>query len=232
MRTAADIAQRALIRSGVIAAGETTTAAEITDAVTTLSDMLDSWSLEHLLVFGTTELTAPIAGRARLTIGPTGDLIATRPNSVLTGFVRTAQGDTPIHMAAPEFLDGIRYKTAQYYAYWADGISYKTAQDYSYWAAYEGAMPDGVLTLWPVPSEGVLHLRVTHPIVAIADMNDELVLPPGWFHAMTLNLAVYLCEEYGFAVTETLASTAANAKGAIKRANIRPAVATFDQALL
>ena len=217
MRTASDIAQRALIRSGVIAAGETPTAAEITDAVTTLGDMLDSWSLENLLVFGTTELTAPIAGRARLTIGPTGDLIATRPNSVLTGFVRTTQGDTPVHMASPEFLDGMRDKTAQ---------------DDAYWAAYEGAMPDGVLTLWPVPSEGVLHLRVTNPIVAIADMNDELVLPPGWFHAMTLNLAVHLCEEYGFAITETLASTAANAKGAIKRANIRPAVATFDQALL
>ena len=124
MRTAADIAQRALIRSGVIAAGETPTAAEISDAVTTLGDMLDSWSLEHLLVFGTTELTAPIAGRARLTIGPTGDLIATRPNSVLTGFVRTTQGDTPVHMASPEFLDGMRDKTAQ---------------DDAYWAAYEGA---------------------------------------------------------------------------------------------
>lgn len=217
MRTAADIAQRALIRSGVIAAGETPTAAEITDAVTTLGDMLDSWSLESLLVFGTAELTAPIAGRQRLTIGPTGDLIAPRPNNVLTGFVRTTQGDTPVHMASPEFLDGIRDKTEQ---------------DGAYWASYEGAMSNGVVTLWPVPSEGVLHLRVTQPIVTITDMNDELVLPPGWFHAMTLNLAVHLCEEYGFGVTETLASTAANAKGNIKRANIRPAVATFDEALL
>ena len=217
MRTAADIAQRALIRSGVIAAGETPTAAEITDAVTTLGDMLDSWSLEHLLVFGTTELTAPIAGRARLTIGPTGDLIATRPNSVLTGFVRTTQGDTPVHMASPEFLDGMRDKTEQ---------------DEAYWAAYEGAMPDGVLTLWPVPGEGVLHLRVTNPIVTIVDMNDELVLPPGWFHAMTLNLAVHLCEEYGFAVPAGLADSAQTAKANIKRANLKPARSRFDPALL
>lgn len=43
----------------------------------------------------------------------------------------------------------------------------KTEQDEAYWAAYEGAMPDGVLTLWPVPSEGVLHLRVTNPIVPL-----------------------------------------------------------------
>ena len=45
MRTAGDIAGRALIRTGVIASGETPTAAELSDAVTTMSDMLDSWSL-------------------------------------------------------------------------------------------------------------------------------------------------------------------------------------------
>lgn len=217
MRTAGEIAQRALIRSGVIAAGETPTAAEISDAVTTLGDMLDSWSLERLLVFGSVELQIPIAGLPRLTIGPSGDLVAERPGSVLTGFVRTAGRDQPLQLASPEFMDGIRRKDMQCDAYWM---------------SYEGAMPDGVLQLWPVPDAGVLHLRVTQPIVRIEDVNDELELPPGWFHALVLNLAVYLCEEYGFAVTPTLATTAQNAKGAIKRPNIQPAVATFDRALL
>ncbi len=217
MRTAGEIAQRALIRSGVAAAGETTTAAEISDAVTTLGDMLDSWSLERLLVFGSVELQIPVAGLSRLTIGPSGDLVAERPSSVLSGFVRTSVCDMPLQLASAEFLDGIRHKTIQCGAYWM---------------SYEGAMPDGVLQLWPVPDDGVLHLRVTQPVVHIEDINDELVLPPGWFQALVLNLAVHLCEEYGFAVTETLASTAQNAKGAIKRPNIQPAVATFDRALL
>lgn len=217
MRTAGEIAQRALVRSGIVAAGETPEAAEISDAVTTLSDMLDSWSLERLLVYGSVELMAPVAGLSRLTIGPSGDLLAERPNSVLTGFVRTLACDKPLQMASPEFMDGIRRKDIKCDAYWM---------------SYEGAMPDGVLQLWPTPDDGVLHLRVTQTVAQITDINDELDLPPGWWKALTENLAVDLCEEYGVAVTPALDASARAAKSAIKRINIQPAVATFDRALL
>lgn len=217
MRTAGDIARRALIRSGVIAAGETPTAAELEDAVTTLSDMLDSWSLERLCVFGTRELQIPAAGRNRITIGPTGDLIDVRPNAVTSAFIRTNVGDTALRQASPEFMDSIRRKDA-------------TATD-SYWMSYEGAMPDGVVRLWPVPGDSVLHLRVTVSIVQLTDINDELDLPPGWFSALVLNLAVNVCEEYGFSVTDALAVQATQAKANIKRINIQPAIATFDPVL-
>ncbi|MEO7938046.1 MAG: packaged DNA stabilization gp4 family protein [Burkholderiaceae bacterium] len=52
MRTAGDIAQRALVRAGVLASGETPTAAEMQDAVSALADMLDSWRIEQLMAPG------------------------------------------------------------------------------------------------------------------------------------------------------------------------------------
>lgn len=217
MRTAGEIAQRALIRAGVVASGETPTAAELQDAVTTLSDMLDSWSLERLIVFGTTEMVIPVAGLSRITIGPSGTLVAVRPNAVVSAFLRTSVGDTSMNQASPEFLDSILHKD-------------ETDVD-SYWFSYEGAMPDGVIQLWPVPDSGELHLRGTAPIVQITDVNDELDLPPGWNHAMVLNLAVNVCGEYGFQVPEGLAALAQTAKANIKRANLQPAVATFDVAI-
>ena len=214
MRTAGDIARRALVRAGAVASGETPTAAELQDAVTTLGDMLDSWSLERLTVVGTKELTAPVSAQIR--IGPSGDLIADRPNAITSAFVRSAHGDTELHQASPEFLDAVRLKDAS---------------GCGFWFSYEGAMPDGVLRLWPVPDAGTVVLRVTTPVVKLEDVNDELDLPPGWFHALVQNLAVQLCEEYGFAVAEALASTAQTSKAHIKRANLQPQMITADPAL-
>ena len=216
MRTASDIAQRALIRSGVIASGETPTASELSDAVTTLSDMLDSWSLEALTVFGTTEHVIALAGQQRYTIGPSGDVLATRPTAVRSAFVRNGDADTPLKLCSPEYMDD---------------FGSKDSAGQGYWISFEGSTPDATVRLWPVP-DGELHLRVSQPVVQITDINDELDLPPGWFHAMVLNLAVHLCEEYGFALAQGLAETAQTAKANIKRANLKPARSRFDPALL
>lgn len=216
MRTAGDIAGRALIRAGVIASGETPTAAELSDAVTTLSDMLDSWSLEALTVFGTTEHVISLTGAQQYTIGPSGDVVATRPIAVRSGFVRHDDCDTDLHICSTEYLDE---------------LSRKGVQGQGYWLSFEGTMPDATVRLWPV-AEGELHLRASQPLVQLTDINDELDLPPGWFHALTLNLAFHLCEEYGFAVPPGLADSAQTAKANIKRANLQPARTRFDAALL
>lgn len=216
MRTAGDIAGRALIRAGVIASGETPTASELSDAVTTLSDMLDSWSLEALTVFGTTEHVISLTGAQQFTIGPSGDVVATRPIAVRSAFVRQGEADTPLSLCSPEYMDD---------------FGCKDSAGQGYWISFEGSTPDATVRLWPVP-DGELHLRVSQPMVQITDINDELDLPPGWFHAMALNLAVHLCEEYGFALAQGLVETAQTAKANIKRANLKPARSRFDAALL
>lgn len=216
MRTAGDIAGRALIRAGVIASGETPTAAELSDAVTTLSDMLDSWSLEALTVFGTTEHVINLTGAQQYAIGPSGDVVATRPIAVRSAFVRQGEADTPLKLCSPEYMDV---------------FGSKDSAGQGYWISFEGSTPDATVRLWPVP-DGELHLRVSQPVVQITDINDELDLPPGWFHAMVLNLAVHLCEEYGFALAQGLVETAQTAKANIKRANLKPARSRFDVALL
>ena len=217
MRTAGEIAQRALIRAGIVATGETPTAAEISDAVTTLSDMLDSWGLEKLIVFGPAEYVVPLLGQERFTIGPSGDVVTERPNLLLSAFSRIHDSDTEVKQASPAFMDAINRKDIG-----TDAC----------WLSFQAGMPNATIRLWPVQKAGSLHITVTQPVVKVAEAYDELDLPPGWYHAMVLNLAVQLCEEYGFAVTPTLITEANNAKASIKRPNIQPAYATFDRALL
>ncbi len=113
-------------RSGVLASGETPTAAEIRDAITTLSDMLDLWSLERLAVFGTTLLTLPV-GYEQITVGPTGNVVGQRPNAFVSAYVRTGGRDVVVHQASNAYIDAAVDKGA-----FGDG----------HWLAFEGTMPN------------------------------------------------------------------------------------------
>ena len=78
--TAGDQINRALRLLGVLAEGETPSAATSQDALVALNQMIDSWSIERLAVFCTQDqtLTWP-AGLITRTLGPSGDFIGLRP---------------------------------------------------------------------------------------------------------------------------------------------------------
>lgn len=216
MRTAGDIAGRALIRAGVIASGETPTAAELSDAVTTLSDMLDSWSLEALTVFGTTEHVISLTGAQQYTIGPRVTWWPRGPLLCAAALCAMTAKTLICTFALPSTWTSSAAKACKGRA---TGSALRARCQ----------TPRCACGRW---LEGELHLRVSQPLVQLTDINDELDLPPGWFHAMVLNLAVHLCEEYGFALAQGLVETAQTAKANIKRANLKPARSRFDAALL
>ena len=75
MTTANDQINGALRLLGVLAEGETPSAATSQDALAALNQMIDSWNTERLSVFSTQDQVAlwP-AGAKDLTFGPTGTL--------------------------------------------------------------------------------------------------------------------------------------------------------------
>ena len=78
--TAGDQITRALRLLGVLAEGETPSAAMSQDALTALNQMIDSWNTERLSVFNTIDqmFTWP-AGEIQRHLGPTGDFVGLRP---------------------------------------------------------------------------------------------------------------------------------------------------------
>ena len=75
MTAANDQINGALRVLGVLAEGETPSAATSQDALTALNQMLDSWNTERLAVFSTQDQIATWPPGARfLTFGPTGTL--------------------------------------------------------------------------------------------------------------------------------------------------------------
>jgi len=78
--TAGDQINRALRLLGVLAEGETASAALSQDALMALNQMIDSWNTERLSVFCTQDqvFTWP-AGEYIRTLGPSGDFVGLRP---------------------------------------------------------------------------------------------------------------------------------------------------------
>ena len=78
--TAGDQINRALRLLGVLAEGETPSAATSQDALMALNQMIESWNTERLSVFVTQDQTFlwP-AGFISRTLGPSGDFVGLRP---------------------------------------------------------------------------------------------------------------------------------------------------------
>ena len=78
--TAGDQINGALRLLGILAEGETPSAATSQDALSALNQMIDSWNTERLMIYNTIDqvfLWTP--GLLTQTLGPTGDFVGDRP---------------------------------------------------------------------------------------------------------------------------------------------------------
>lgn len=98
---------------------------------------------------------------------------------------------------------------------------------------YQPTMPLGVLSYWPSPSSGEMHLFCDHVLGQFQTINDTIQLPQGYKMALRWNLCELICPEFGKSVTPEIAKNAAEGRAFIKRTNMAPPpVANYDPALL
>jgi len=98
---------------------------------------------------------------------------------------------------------------------------------------YVNDVPNGLITLWPVPSSNTrLVLSADRLLTQAANINTTLTGPPGFVKALRYCLALELAPEYGREPTQSVVLIAADAKGDYKRSNIVPVVARYDAGLL
>ncbi|NJM09337.1 MAG: hypothetical protein HC883_00095 [Bdellovibrionaceae bacterium] len=140
MATPRDIVKGALRILGVIAAGETPTSAELSDGLTTLNEMLESWSLEKLTVpKRTRETFSLVANQASYTIGPWGGFSTERPVKVDGAGVVVNDIEYPIQIITAEE--------------WARIDNKGDSRDLPTKLYAVGTSPLDTLYVWPVPSQ-------------------------------------------------------------------------------
>ena len=195
------------------------TAQELADGLYALNAMLDSWSIERLMVYQIekTERAWPSLTASR-TIGDGGNYDASRPSKVapLGNFFRSATGvDTALTVIDRTTFDCFRDKTSV-------GTPEYLAVDHGF--------PLMTLYAYPVPDESLtLHLNTWVLLPAFATGTDEFLLPAGYQTAIEYNLALELAPEYGAAARAAAAAIAKQAslkKSAIKAINSPSMIAT------
>ena len=208
--TANDQINRALRLLGILAEGESPSAAMSQDALMALNQMIDSWNTERLAVFVTQDqvFTWP-AGVITRTLGPSGDFIGNRP--VLMDDA-TYYRDPGTNVSF-----GIKFINQQQY----NGIAVKTVTStYPQVCWVNMGFPDISLTIYPKPTRDLeWHFVSVQELNQPATLATVLAFPPGYLRAFTYNLAMEFAPEFGVEPSPQVSRIAMTSKRDLKRIN-------------
>lgn len=210
MTTANDQINGALRLLGVLAEGETPSAATSQDALAALNQMIDSWNTERLSVFNTQDqvfLWQP--GLITQTLGPTGDFVGNRP--VLL------DDSTYFRDPANNISFGIKFINQQQY----DGIAVKTVT-----STYPQVMwinmeyPNITMTIYPKPTKVLeWHFVSIEELMKVPSLSTDITMPPGYLRAFKYNLALEIAAEFGIQPNPQVSRIAMTSKRNLKRIN-------------
>ena len=208
--TANDQINGALRVLGILAEGETPSAATSQDALAALNQMIDSWNTERLSVFNTqdqTYLWTP--GLKTQTLGPSGDFVGNRPIMI--------DDSTYFRDPANGISFGIKLINQQQY----DGIAVKTVT-----STYPQVMwinmeyPNITMTIYPVPTKVLeWHFISVDELMSVPSLSTNILMPPGYLRAFKYNLACEIANEFGIEPPPNVARIAMTSKRNLKRIN-------------
>jgi hypothetical protein len=210
MTTAAEIIDGSLRLLGVLAEGETPSAAVMQDSIMAINQMIQSWDTERLSVFSTQDqvFTWPANVLSR-TLGPTGDFVGNRPIEIddATYFKDPSSG----------LSFGVKLINQQQY----DGIAFKTVTStYPQVLWVNNTFPDIEMYVYPVPIKALeWHIISVETLNEVSSVATNMYFPPGYLRAFRYNLACELAPEFGIEPSPQVQRIAMSSKRNIKRIN-------------
>jgi hypothetical protein len=210
MTTANDQINGALRLLGVLAEGETPSAATSQDALAALNQMIDSWNTERLSVYATIDQVKTwLPNQISNTLGPTGSLVGQRPILV----------DDATYFRDPSnnISFGIKLINQQQY----NGIAVKTVTStYPQVMWVNMTYPDIEVYVYPVPTKPLeFHFVSVEPITNVPSLSTDITMPPGYLRAFKYNLALEIAAEFGINPNPQVSRIAMTSKRNLKRIN-------------
>ena len=210
MASAGDQINGALRLLGVLAEGETTSAAASQDCLTALSQMIDSWNTEKLMIYNTQDqvFNWP-ADEITRTLGPTGNFIGNRPILL--------EDSTYYRDPSTNVSFGIKMINQQQY----DGIAVKTVTStYPQVMFVNMTYPDLDIYIYPRPTRSLeFHFISVEPLTQPATLETNILFPPGYLRAFAYNLAMEIAPEFGVEPSAQVQRIAMASKRTLKRIN-------------
>jgi len=207
--TAGEQINRALRLLGILAEGETASAATSQDALVAMNQMIDSWNTERLSVFCTQDqIFSWPAGEIKRTLGPTGDFVGNRP----------IQLDDGTYYKAPSGVSyGIKIINQDQY----NGIAVKTSTStFPQVIFVNNTFPDVEMYVYPRPTQILeWHFVSVQELTQPATLATQLHFPPGYMRAFAYNLAMEIAPEFGVEPSPQVQRIAMTSKRNLKRIN-------------
>jgi len=222
--TGRDIVQDALEMLGVYAPGEVMTDADAQRGLSCLNAMLDSWSNESLACYANLEQSGTLVpGQQFYTIGPGGNFNMQRPLAITVGPGAARITDGNGNQYDVEVVTQDRWNLI--------GAPYTTS-DIPDTLFYNPQYPRGIIGIFPVPIIGyTLTWDSRLQLSEFPDLITDMILPPGYYMALTTNLALFAKPYFaaaGSQIDPLIIVNAGISKGNIKRTNMKEVVARFD----
>lgn len=210
-RSVFQLIQRAGRTAGVIATGETFSADEQNDALSSLNQMMDAWQADRLFAYSIQDVAYPLTqGTASYTIGPAGTmvLLTGRPEAIDYAYTRDGTGfDRSINILPVEQFALIGLKSV--------GNTFPTC------LLYTPGYPSGVLQFYPVPPANLtVHLGIWQPLPEFTTVAQIVMLPPGYEDAIVYSLAERLCIDNSIDIGADTAKQAQTARARIQGNNL------------
>ena len=226
--TARDLITASLKELGVLAGTETPTADQASDAMDRLNLLVESFTIDRLTITEIKVSTHALVPYVQTyTIGPGGDWSVPRPVwierwSLVDQSVDPEQETQYGHALTPDEWAAIGIKTLQ--------STQPTELYFDY--AYD-ASGRGNITVWPVPTQTALAIRlyIPTPISGNLNLNTDLFLPPGYTRMLITNLAVELAPQFGVEPNPLTMKAAMESTALVKNANVRHLPLPLDPAL-
>jgi hypothetical protein len=206
--TVQDLLTAAIRSIGVVAAEETPSTSELTDALFAANDILSNWSPQILPVLPITRELWVLTGLPSYTLGPAGSWnTPVRPVKIESIAITSSNGARrPVRMVTIEEFESMPDTTVK--GLFAD-ICFVDA-----------GYPLISVFLLPVPAAGgTAEVSSYKPLTAFLNLTDTVNLAPGYTRALRWALAFELAPEFGRPVSQELASLAADAKTSITGLN-------------
>lgn len=217
IRTAGDLINQALKRSGAIGAGQTAEAEMITSGLDSLNQLIAIWNRKRWLLWSLLDISCVSTGATSYTVGtdPSNDFVTPRFDALEAAYVRLL----PVNNNQPYDTPLTIIEAHEDYA----SLRLKEMTSFPVDIFYDSSFPVPLLYPVPVPQAEryEIHIVVTNAISGFASITTPINLPPAYSDALSWTLSARMRPEYGFGPDPSVTAFAKIALNAIRQANVQ-----------